>query len=63
MDRMYLKQTIENLENERAGHDEKYAANPAHSNCLPNFDQAIDRLKKELAKLEEEQGAAVSNKS
>ena len=55
MDRMYLKNTIEHLERERSAHDEKYAANPAHKNCLPNFDAAIDKLKKELAKLESEQ--------
>jgi len=62
MDRMYLKQTIEHLERERAAHGTKYAENPVHSNCLPNFDLAIDRLKKELAKLEEEQGAPASDK-
>jgi hypothetical protein len=52
---MYLKQTIEHLESERSVHDTKYADNPAHANCMPNFDMAIDRLKKELAKLEDEQ--------
>ena len=55
MDRMYLKNTIEHLERERAAHDQKYAENPAHTKCLPNFDAAIDKLKKELAKLESEQ--------
>lgn len=53
IDRMYIKNTIENLEAERAVHDEKYANNPAHKNCLPNFDLAIAKLKGELAKLEE----------
>ena len=52
MDRMYLKSTIENLENERSIHDNKFAANAAHKNCLPNFDSAIEKLKKELVKLE-----------
>jgi len=55
MDRMYVKQTIEHLESERSIHDKKYADNPAHKNCLPNFDMAIDRLKKELDKIELEQ--------
>ncbi len=54
MDRMYLKQTIERLEYERSIHDEKYSRNPAHTKCLPNFDIAIEKLKKELAKIESE---------
>jgi hypothetical protein len=54
---MYLKHTIEHLENERSLHDTKFAGNSAHANCLPNFDQAIERLKKELAKLDLEQAA------
>jgi hypothetical protein len=57
---MYLKQTIEHLERERSVHDTKYADNSAHANCLPNFDQAIERLKKELAKLELEQATPAS---
>lgn len=54
MDRMYLKNAIEQLEHEKASHDTKFASNPAHKNCMPNFDAAIDKLSKELAKLEEE---------
>ena len=53
IDRMYIKSTIENLESEKSVHDKKYADNPAHKNCLPNFDRAIDQLKQELAKLDE----------
>jgi len=53
MDRMYLKGAIQQLEQERAVHDEKFADNPAHAKCLPNFDSAIDKLRKELAKLDQ----------
>jgi len=54
---MYLKSTIENLDHERSIHDKKFAANAAHKNCLPNFDSAIEKLKKELVKLELELGS------
>lgn len=54
MDRMYLKTTIENLEKEKQLHPLKFGKNPAHQNCLPNFDQAIARLQTELNKFETE---------
>ncbi|HEY9774208.1 MAG TPA: hypothetical protein V6C81_10415 [Planktothrix sp.] len=57
IDRMYVKTTIEHLEAEKAVHDTKFSDNPAHKNCLPNFELAIERLKQELAKLEENAGA------
>jgi len=52
MDREYINRTIDNLQRERAVHDQKFSSNPAHQNCLPRFDQAIANLKKELEKLE-----------
>jgi hypothetical protein len=52
MDRMYFITAIDNLERERAIHFTKFADNPAHENCLPNFDQAIAKLRLELEKLE-----------
>jgi hypothetical protein len=52
MDRMYFINAIENLERERAVHSTKFADNPVHNNCLPNFDQAIAKLRAELEKLE-----------
>ena len=52
MDRMYFITAIDNLERERAIHSTKFADNPAHENCLPNFDQAIAKLRLELEKLE-----------
>jgi hypothetical protein len=64
IDKMYLKTAIEHLESERAVHDEKFAQNAAHKNCLPNFDRAIDKLKQELAKLEELQaGTSAENQA
>ena len=52
MDRMYLITTIENLEREKSLHAAKFADNPAHQNCLPNFEQAIAKLSAEIEKLD-----------
>ncbi|HEY9711990.1 MAG TPA: hypothetical protein V6C72_00895 [Chroococcales cyanobacterium] len=52
MDRMYVKNALEMLENEKAIHDKKYADNDKHANCLPNFERAIDKLKAELVRLD-----------
>ncbi len=54
MDRMYLKTTIELIRREREAHNQKFGDNPVHSGCLPNFDRAIENLRKELEKLGEE---------
>lgn len=54
MDRMYLKNSIEQLQREKDSHESKFGDNPVHSKCLPNFDLAIDRLQKELDKFNEE---------
>jgi hypothetical protein len=51
---MYLKNTIAQLEREMSEHDKKFGANPVHANCLPNFVQALTKLKQELEKLGEE---------
>lgn len=53
MDRMYLLTTIENLLREQSVHAEKFADNPAHANCMPNFEQAIIKLQAELEKLDQ----------
>ncbi len=58
MDRMYLKNILEQLEREKSVHATKFGTNPVHSNCMPNFDQAIDKLRKELEKLTEENPVA-----
>lgn len=52
MDRMYLKNTLGQLQREKDEHGTKYGDNPVHAKCLPNFDAAIDKLQKELDKLE-----------
>jgi hypothetical protein len=52
-DRMYLLATLQRIEEYRATHDKKFADNPVHKNCMPNFDKAINNLKQELAKIEE----------
>jgi hypothetical protein len=56
MDRMYLQQAIDKLDRERQVHDQKFANNQAHRNCLPRFDQALAKLREELCKLEREEG-------
>ena len=53
MDRYYLNDAIRRIEQERAVHDEKFAGNSHHANCLPRFDNVIEKLRQELAKLEE----------
>jgi GTP1/Obg family GTP-binding protein len=53
MDRYYLIDAIKRIELEREAHDEKFAANEVHKNCLPRFDSVIEKLKLELAKLSE----------
>ena len=54
MDRMYLKNTLEQLQREKEAHPTKFGDNPVHSKCLPNFEAAIEKLQKELDKFNEE---------
>lgn len=54
MDRMYLKTILDQLEREKVNHPHKFGDNPVHAKCLPNFNQAIDKLRKELEKLGED---------
>ncbi|HEY9867787.1 MAG TPA: hypothetical protein V6D08_01150 [Candidatus Obscuribacterales bacterium] len=61
MDREYISRTIETIEREKAAHDEKFAGNPHHENCLPRFDQAIAKLKKELEKLQDYKATTTQN--
>ena len=51
MDRAFLKMTIDNIQRELSVHAQKFGSNPAHANCVPNFEQAIARLQAELDKL------------
>lgn len=54
MDRMYLRNTLEQLQREKDAHGTKFGDNPVHAKCLPNFDTAIEKLQKELDKFNEE---------
>ncbi|CAN5215974.1 hypothetical protein BH10CYA1_BH10CYA1_44020 [soil metagenome] len=54
MDRMYLKNTLEQLKREKDAHGTKFGDNSIHAKCLPNFDTAIEKLQKELDKFNEE---------
>jgi hypothetical protein len=51
-DKTYLKNTLENLRMQKSLHDDNFLSNPAHENCLPRYDRAIENLEKELEKLE-----------
>jgi len=51
MDRYYLQNIIQKLEDEKAQHDGKFADQSVHANCLPRFDAAIAKLTMELEKL------------
>ncbi len=54
MDRMPLKNTLEQLKREKDTHGTKFGDNPVHAKCLPNFDTAIEKLQKELDKFNDE---------
>lgn len=57
MDRYYLLDIIRRITLERDQHDQKFAANPAHKDCLPRFETAIGNLEKELAALPQSSSA------
>jgi hypothetical protein len=41
---------IKRIRAERDQHDSKFAGNPKHAQCLPRFEQTIERLEQELAR-------------
>lgn len=51
MDRYYLMDIIRRITSQRDRHDEQFAGNHVHDNCLPRFDTVIANLEKELAAL------------
>jgi len=51
VDKMYIQNIIERIENERTCHEEKFKGNAVHKNCLPRFDETLTRLRDELTKL------------
>lgn len=55
MDRMMLKAAIQKIEDERKVHDEKFAGNPVHKDCVPRFDKVLTNLRNDLDKMEPEQ--------
>ncbi|MFN8654854.1 MAG: hypothetical protein U0105_00830 [Candidatus Obscuribacterales bacterium] len=57
MDRYYLLDIIRRITLERDQHDQKFATNPAHKDCLPRFETAIGNLEKELAALPQSSSA------
>lgn len=61
MDKQYIKAAIENIERERQVHNQKFASNVAHKNCLQNFDAALQRLGTELEKLAAEDASPAVN--
>jgi hypothetical protein len=48
MDKLYLKGVLDRLVAEREVHDQKYADNAVHNDCLPRMDKAIENIRKEL---------------
>jgi hypothetical protein len=50
-DAQYLKDCIERIRREAAAHDEKFAGQQAHENCLPRFEKVISSLQQELVAL------------
>jgi hypothetical protein len=51
MDRYYLMDMIRRIKHQRDRHDEQFAANPAHKDCLPRFGTVLANLEKELSSL------------
>lgn len=59
VDKMLLKNAIQKIEAEKKVHDQKFASNPAHKECLPRFDKVLTNLKADLEK-EEQTGGTTS---
>ncbi len=52
IDKLYLKNAIEKIEQEKLVHDSKFAGNDVHKDCLPRFETTLTKLRNELEKLE-----------
>lgn len=52
IDKHYLLNLIEKITHEMEIHDQKFAGNAAHKDCLPRFKQTIEKLNAELVKEE-----------
>ncbi len=53
MDRDYILKLIDRVRDFAKTHDEKFAAQPAHSNCQSRFNDTIAKLEQELLKIDE----------
>ncbi|HEY9793302.1 MAG TPA: hypothetical protein V6D22_23075 [Candidatus Obscuribacterales bacterium] len=47
MDKEHAKRILERLEAERSVHDEKFASQPLHKDCLRRFDSVIAALREQ----------------
>ncbi len=52
IDKLYLQNLIDRIVHEMEIHDQKFADNPVHKDCLPRFKMTIEKLKAELTKEE-----------
>jgi hypothetical protein len=50
IDKLYLQNLIEKIEHEMKIHDQKFADNPAHKDCLPRFEMTLAKLQAEITK-------------
>jgi hypothetical protein len=50
IDKLYLQNLIEKIEHEMNIHDQKFAGNPAHKDCLPRFKATLEKLRAEIMK-------------
>jgi hypothetical protein len=63
MDKYHLLALIEKLKTEINVHDQKFAQNSAHKDCLPRMQKTLTSLQDELVKVESEKlVSAESNK-
>ncbi len=52
IDKLYLQNLIEKITHEMKIHDQKFSGNAAHKDCLPRFEQTLEKLKAEIVKEE-----------
>lgn len=48
-----LKNAIQRIEDEKKVHDQKFAGNAVHSECLPRFEKVLANLRADLEKEEQ----------
>jgi hypothetical protein len=50
MDKMVLKAAIEKIEAEKAIHDQKFAGQEIHKDCIPRFETVLAKLRADADK-------------